>query len=203
MKMKYLNRACFMVLLALALSGCKGDKEENNSAWEASYRETIGDIEDYLIDANEMENVFNGYAYLGVHDFNEDGIPELVMGNNQAIGIYTTEANSVKKVAELYEPEEWGGINSLFYKDNSIMLVSDGSDGSGYVCFTYQDGQYITGIHDDYNAEGATVNGIESTFEEFSQIFDFNELKAGNKVELTDISDENSVESVNFTTLTW
>lgn len=203
MKMKYLNRACLMVLLALALSGCKGDKEENNPAWEVSYREAIGNIEDYLIDANGMENVFNGYAYLGVHDFNEDGTPELVMGNNQAIGIYTTEAGSVKKVTELYEPEEWGGINGLFYKDNDIMLVSDGSDGSGYVCFTYQDGQYITGIHDDYNAEGATVNGIESTFEEFSQIFDFNGLKAGNKVELTDISDENSAESVDFSTLTW
>lgn len=203
MKMKYLNRTCLMILLMLTCSGCKGEKEEKNSAWEASYREVIENIDDYLIDVNGMENEFNGYAYLGIHDFNEDGTPELVMGDNQAIGIYTTETGFVKKVAELYEPEEWGGINGLVYKDNSIMLVSDGSDGNGYVCFTYQDGQYITGIHDDYNAEDATVNGSESTFEEFSRIFDFNGLKAGNKVELTDISNENLAESVNFNTFTW
>ena len=41
-----------------------------------------------------------------------------------------------------------------------------------YVCLSYHDGEYVTGVFDEYNPDTATVNGKEVTEEKFKMRFD-------------------------------
>ena len=43
----------------------------------------------------------------------------------------------------------------------AIILVNNGSDGSCYVCLSCYDGEYVTGIYDEYHPQTAAVNGKE------------------------------------------
>ena len=97
------------------------------------------------------------------HPVDDGGVPELIIGDTVSIGIFTYEDGMVKKIADLYEPEDWGGINGVHYRENTIILVNNGSDGSCYVCLSYHDGEYVTGVFDEYNPDTATVNGKEVT----------------------------------------
>ena len=93
------------------------------------------------------------------------------------MAIFTYTNGTSKKVADLYEPVNWGGINGLCYKDNKLLLVNAGSDGCGYVGFTYDKGKYLTGIYDDYNPEVATINEKKVKGEEFRKQFNLTEFR--------------------------
>jgi hypothetical protein len=151
-------------------------EEKLDNAWESAYRDFIGSANYNLVDPYDLRSKTNEWFYLGIHDFNNDGIPELILGDDASVGIYTYKNKSVEKVTDLYETEDWMVINGLHYKNNSIVLESDGSDGIGYVCFTYLDGKYVTGSHDDYNPKDAILNDQKTTYDEFSKIFDITDL---------------------------
>ena len=62
-------------------------------------------------------------GHIGIHDFDDDGVHELMIGDGISIGIFIYEDGMAKKIADLYEPEVWGCINGAHYRENTIILV--------------------------------------------------------------------------------
>lgn len=172
--------------------------------WQPVYRNVIANAKDYELDPYNLKAGFNQHLYLGLHDFNGDNVPELIFGDGEALSIFTVEDNSLKKIADLVMTEEWGAINGVSLKDNTLLLVSAGSDGCGYECFTYTD-KYITGFYSDYDPEVATINGKSTSSDEFTKLFDLDSLKNGVTLKLIDISDtpEQRAADINFDDITF
>ena len=171
----------FPMLLCVTLFCACGEEAENQyivPEWEEAYKEIVCNMESYLADPYILRQEFDRadsdicIGYIGIHDFDDDGVPELIIGDTVSIGIFTYEDGMVKKIADLYEPEDWGGINGVHYRDNTIILVNSGSDGSCYVCLSCYDGEYVTGVYDEYKPQMAVINGKEVTEEEFKKWFD-------------------------------
>ena len=169
------------MLLCVTLLGACGKEEESQyivPEWEDAYKEIVRNMESYLADPyvlrQELKQVNSDscIGYIGIHDFDDDSVPELIIGDDISIGIFIYEDGMAKKIADLYEPEVWGCINGVHYRENTIILVNNGSDGSCYVCLSYHDGEYVMGVFDEYNLDTATVNGKEVTEEEFKMRFD-------------------------------
>lgn len=152
------------------------EAQEDADSWKHSYREILEHVEDHLADQYNLRNTWNQFMYLAIHDFNYDNVPEFIIGDNVSIAVFSYEDGEAVKIADLYEPEEWGGINGLYYCDNTLILRSDGSDGSGYVCFTFCEGKYVTGICDDYNPESGIINKTNVSRTEFNQWFNLSKL---------------------------
>ena len=171
----------FPMLLCVTLFCACGEEAENQyivPEWEEAYKEIVCNMESYLADPyilrHELDRADSDICigYIGIHDFDDDGVPELIIGDIVSIGIFTYEDGMAKKIADLYEPEDWGGINGVHYRDNTIILVNSGSDGSCYVCLSCYDGEYATGVYDEYKPQMAVINGKEVTEEEFKKWFD-------------------------------
>lgn len=188
-----------MLLCIILLAAC-GKEEENPyivPEWEAAYKEIIRSMESCLADPYLLRQESDGedsdscIGYIRIHDFDDDSVPELMIGDAVSIGIFTYEGGMVKKIADLYEPEDWSYINGVYYKDNTIILSNSGSDGSCHVCFSYRDGKYVTGVFDEYRPGVATVNGEKVTEEEFKMWFDLAELLEDSLIPRSWIKKEN------------
>ena len=189
------------VMLCAALFCACGKEESNqrdsNENWEDAYKEIVRNMESYLADPyifrqeSDRVNSDSCIGYIGIHDFDDDSVPELITGDEVSVGIFTYDNGIVKRIADLYEPEDWGCINGVHYKDNTVILINSGSDGSCYVCLSCRDGEYITGAFDEYNPETATVNGKEVTEEEFKMRFDLAELLDSSSIPRSRIKKEN------------
>ncbi len=159
---------------------------EQDGSWQSAYKNIVINSKYYLTDPYHLrgENGLNLWFYIGIHDFNDDTVPELILGDRISLSIFTYRNNTVEKVIDLYEPKGWYSINELHYTDNCLTLVSNGSDGSGYVCLTYRDGNYITGFHDVYMPAMSVLNGENTTYEEFEKIFHIENLAESSKISL-------------------
>ena len=135
-------------------------------------------------------------GHIGIHDFDDDGVHELMIGDGISIGIFIYEDGMAKKIADLYEPEVWGCINGAHYRENTIILVNNGSDGSCYVCLSYHDGEYVTGVFDEYNPDTATVNGKEVTEEEFKKWFDIAGLSRDSSIPRSRMKKEDGIATI-------
>ncbi len=231
----------FMLIVSAGLCGCSmnNEKEEQKTAawstqknseeaepddtvessvsetkemWETAYINILNNMENNLTDIYNLRTAPNEYFYIGIHDFDSDGIPELVAGDSVSAAIFTCKNGEAEKIVDLYEPEERGGINGLYYKDNNVILVSDGSGGSGYVCFTYDKGAYLSGIYDDYEPDKATINEIQVTEEEFRQQFNLSRLLENSRIEYVRMENENTLviadekiatDNLNFDLIEW
>lgn len=178
------------------------DIEDVNEAWQDAYKDIIRDRESYLVDPNNhrLKYGFNGNFYVGVHDFDNNGIPELILGDYISAAIFTYEDGKTEKVVDLaYDQDEWGGINRLSYKNNCIVIESHGNGsgdapgGNGYVCFTYEQGEYISGFYCDYEPEEATINEKPVSEEEFRKQFNLTELRENSKIEYSKINEDNEI----------
>ena len=191
------------VMLCAALFCACGKEESNqrdsNENWEDDYKEIVRNMESYLADPYifrqepDWVNSDSCIGYTGIHDFDDDSVPELFIGDEVSVGIFTYDNGIVKRIADLYEPEDWGCINGVHYKDNTVILINSGSDGSCYVCLSCYDGEYITGVFDEYNPETATVNGKEVTEEEFKMRFDLAELLDSSSIPHSRIKKDNGI----------
>ena len=200
--MKIKKKVILMVNVMCAALFCACGKEESNQRdsnenWEDAYKEIVRNMESYLADLyifrQEPDWVNNDscIGYIGIHDFEDDSVPELIIGDEVSVGIFTYDNGIVKKIADLYEPEDWGCINGVHYRDNTVILINSGSDGSCYVCLSCRDGEYITEAFDEYNPETATVNGKEVTEEEFKKCFNLTELLEDSSIPRSRIKKEN------------
>lgn len=190
------------MMLCVILLGACGKENENPHIvpeWENAYKEIVRNMESYLADPYIFRQELNRVnsdsciGYIGIHDFDDDSVPELIIGDDVSLGVFTYDNGIVKKIADLYEPEDWDYINGVYYKDNTIILINSGSDGSCYVCLSYHDGEYITGVFDEYNPDMATVNEKEVTEEEFKMWFDLAELLDDSSIPRSGIKKENRI----------
>lgn len=175
---------------------------EISGTWQDAYKNIISDINGNLPDPyNFISEYFSSdeWFYVGIHDFDNNGIPELIIGSCVSVAVFTYEEGKAEKVADLYETEEWGGLNYLCYKDNHLVLMCCGNGGidypggNGYVCFTYEQGEYITGFYCDYHPNEATINGEPVSGKEFLCQFDVHKLKENSHMEYSKVNDENEI----------
>lgn len=173
--------------------------QENN--WQTAYMEIIDQGGGHLPDPYQLrgEDGLNLSFYLGIHDFNGDGIPELILGDGLSISVYTYLNHGLEKIADLYEPEGWYMIHELYIQNNCLILVSNGSDGCGYVGFTYGDGSYITGTYNDSSLDQSVLGGEESGFKEFNDVFHITKLRADSRKPLI----KRNKEIPDWTMLVW
>ncbi|MDF2888573.1 MAG: hypothetical protein K0R23_2958 [Lacrimispora sp.] len=178
-------------------------EQENN--WQTVYKEIINHGGGHLPDPYHLrgEDGLNSWVYIGIHDFNEDGIPELILGDGISISVYTYENHGLEKIADLYEPEGWYMINELYFQNNCLILVSNGLDGCGYVGYTYRDGAYLTGTHDDYNPDQSVLDGKESAYKAFDDVFHITELKDDSKKSSIKRNKESGEFTPDWDTLIW
>lgn len=183
-------------------SGAGAEQEDN---WQSAYKDIISHGGGHLPDPYKLrgEDGLNSSIYLGIHDFNGDGIPELMLGDGISLSVYTYENHGLKKEADLYEPEGWYIINELYLQNNCLILVSNGSDGCGYVGFTWQNGAYITGTHDDYNPDRSYLNDAETTYIAFDDIFHITELEDNCKKSLIKRNRESGDFTGNWFNVIW
>lgn len=190
------------MLLCVTLFCSCGKEKENQyivPEWEDVYKEIIRNMESYLADPYifrqepDWANSDICIGYIGIHDFNDDGVPELIIGDAVSIGIFTCEDSMTKKIADLYEPEDWGYIGGVYYRENTIILVNSGSDGSCYVCLSCYDGEYVTGVYDEYKPQTAVINGKEVTEEEFKKQFDLVGLSRDSSIPRSRIKKEDGI----------
>ena len=172
------------------------NESEQEDSWQSAYKDIVNNSKYYLTDPYHLrgENGLNLWIYIGIHDFNDDNVPELILGDSISMSIFTYDHNTVEKVIDLYEPDGWYSINGLYYNNNCLTLVSNGSEGSGYVGLTYQEGKYMTGFHDDYTPAMSILNEENTTYEEFEKIFHTEKLEDSSKIPLIKMSiDKNEI----------
>lgn len=145
--------------------------------WETAYIEVINNFYEFLADPYDLRTEELGFTeddhwiYIGIHDFDGDDVPELILGDGISISVITYNMGKVEKVMDVYEPESWGVINGLNFGHDAFRLTSCGSDGCGYVNFGFRDSKYMIAIYDEYAPDEITVNGAKASFEDFNRIF--------------------------------
>lgn len=182
------------------------NQSENSEEWQDAYKEIVRNMDSYLSDpyiarSGSESEVDSVMGFVGIHDFNHDNTPELIIGDLVSVGVFTFEDGKAKKIADLYEPEGWYYISGVYYKNNTVVLVNSGSDGSCYVCFTYDDGdgigwgeKYLIGIYDEYNHMGAAIiNGEVVTEEKFNEQFDLAELLDNSGIPRSRLKKDNGI----------
>ncbi|MBR1702817.1 MAG: hypothetical protein IJ716_12760 [Lachnospiraceae bacterium] len=159
------------------------DAEQQTQTWQSAYLEILYHLQDYLAPlyypdgANTRRNIdpLDIPIYLGLHDFDEDGTLELIIGDIVTMAVFTYKDNQVEKIADLYYPDSMWCINGVFFKDHSISLACNGAGGSDFVNFGYLDGKYALGLYSQLNMPSVvTINGEESSLEEMNRIYTLN-----------------------------
>lgn len=74
---------------------------EDNTKWEEAYKVIISAIEDNLADPYFFRDSLSLYVYIGIHDFETDGTPELVIGDGISAAVFTYMEGQVQKIADL------------------------------------------------------------------------------------------------------
>lgn len=113
------------------------------------------------------------YMYLGLHDFDSDGTPELIMGDIASLAVFTYKNGNVEKLADIMMDCCWMGVSGVAFHDNTILISDHGSDGSGYVAWSYRDGAWTKAVYCEYHPKKCTINGETATYEEFCEAASF------------------------------
>lgn len=173
----------------------KIDSEEPLT-WQSAYVEIICHMEDYLPlnltypdnkDYRKNSIYYNPnhkYGCVGIHDFDGDGVPELLAGDYKGMGIFTFADGKTEKIADLCWPDFYSWMyDHADFKDNSISLNCSGSTGSWVVCFGFVEGEYRLGRYYKHAVNAGvsgnlisevTLNGEPSTPEEMKKIYNTN-----------------------------
>lgn len=150
------------------------------STWQEAYLKIVKcDPKVYLVDplaqfptVPDPSDSDDYFAFLGIHDFDQDGIPELIIGNLDTLAVFSFADGQAEKLADLYYPEAVWCINGVFFKENSLGLQCNGSGGNTYVNFGFLDGQYVLGLYSEVNGDHEVIiNGAASTLEEMNRIY--------------------------------
>ena len=114
---------------------------------------------------SEKYHPMDQLVYLGILDFDGDGIPELLAGDTITMAVFTFADGRIEKLADLYYPNTacWC-INGVYFKDNSVSVSCDGQDGSDFVDFGSLDNNGMKGFATGYYS--ASGRGLEEAREE-------------------------------------
>lgn len=187
----------------------KDQQEAQFQTWQSAYLEVIYHLWDYLapryepLSDEETRKKFDDpmnlwIFYLGLHDFDGDGVLELITGDGLGLAVFTFRDGSVEKIADLCEPdlsESWC-VNGVFFKDNRIRVECDGSGGVNLVNFGYIEGEYVLGHYNQWTpTDPIIINGREGTLEEMEQIYvlDYSEIEKEEWRERLRLVNENGI----------
>ena len=140
-------------------------EREEEAAWQRAYLYIICNMQEYLDDPyhnrmdSEKYHPMDQWVYLGIHDFDGDGIPELLAGDTTTMAVFTFVGGRVEKLADLYYPNTacWC-INAVYFKDNSVSVSGDGQDGSDFVDFGFLDNNGMKGFATRYYSVSGMVS---------------------------------------------
>ncbi len=148
------------------------------STWQEAYRTIIYNPQNYLTDMGHYRSqesaggIFYPYFYLGIHDFDSDGIPELIIGDGVSAGVFRYADGKTEKLADLCDTESPWGINGLSFHGNAVGASLAGSGGvKKVIVFSYLDGEYKLGIYSDMSNLRMTINGKPDTRENLDRIY--------------------------------
>lgn len=142
--------------------------------WQEAYRQILlADPERYLAEADTDVDIKNRQLYLGIHDYDRDEVPELIIGDLCSAAVFTFREQEARKIADLYMPDSVWCINGFYAGGDSISLQCSGSGGTNFVNFGYMDGGYVLGFYtencDDYDPP--VINGAPATLAQMDQIY--------------------------------
>ena len=146
--------------------------------WTDAYLDVVNSFPDNLLNPRDFRDITywtdtEKYMYLGIHDFDADGIPELIIGDGTSMAVFTLRDGTIEKCADITMQCCWACIDGVAFRDNAILAECDGSDGSGYTALVYKDGKWISAVYCEYHPEKCTVNGKTATYEEFCEAVPF------------------------------
>ena len=149
------------------------------STWQEAYLSVIKcDRQLLLVDLDNARYPEDTYIYLGIHDFDGDGIPELIFGDGVSLAVFTYTEGRVGRIADLYFPGIVWCVNGIAIHGNGMSVMCDGSDGTDYVNFGYIDGEYVLGLYAPQAHMEPTINGEACTVDDINRIHttDYNEM---------------------------
>lgn len=157
------------------------------ATWQEAYRKLICSNPASYLTMSEFTPIINGgevfylgddindrWLYLGIHDFDADGIPELIIGDGCALAVFTYRNGQAEKIADIDYPNEVWCVNGLYFSGNCMSAMSAGSGGIAYVSFGFLDNQYVLGRYNEQSASDVIINGEKSTLEELNRIYTTN-----------------------------
>ena len=111
------------------------------STWQEAYLSVIKcDRQQLLADPDNLRYPEDTYVYLGIHDFEGDGTPELIFGDGVSLAVFTYAEGRVERIADLYFPGNIWCVNGIAIHGNGMSVMCAGSGGMDCVNFGYIDG---------------------------------------------------------------
>lgn len=140
--------------------------------WQEAYLDIINNFPDNLLNPRDFRDITywtdtEKYMYLGIHDFDVDGTPELIIGDGTSMAVFTLREGLIEKCTDLTMQCCCPSITGVAFREHTILAECDRSYGSGYTALLYQDGKWITAVWCEHHPEQCTVNGNPATYEEF------------------------------------
>lgn len=142
--------------------------------WQEVYKQILlSDPQNYLEDADTGCNPEDRRLYLGIHDFDSDDCPELIIGDPGSAAVFTFIDGEAQKLADLCIPDTVWCINGLHARGNSISTQCNGSTGSNFVNFGFLDNEYVLGIYTELCNEydPPVINGEPGTLDQMNRIY--------------------------------
>ena len=145
------------------------------TTWQDVYRQIIlSDPHNYLaVELSSEIDMEDRQLYLGIHDYDCDGTPELIIGDSWAAAVFTYADGQAEKLADLCIPDTVWCINGLYARGNSVSVQCDGAGGIDFVNFGFLDGEYVlgiyTGLSDAYDPP--LINGKAGTIDQMNRIY--------------------------------
>ena len=149
------------------------------STWQEAYLSVIKcDRQQLLVDPDNLRYPEYTYIYLGIHDFDGDGTPELIYGDAVSLAVFTFSEGQVERIADLYFPGNVWCVNGIAIRGNGMSVMCAGSGGMDCVNFGYIDGEYVLGLYAPIEHMEPTINGETCTVDDINRIHttDYNEM---------------------------
>ena len=147
------------------------------STWQKAYLAILSAPQNYLMDINHNRSFLSAKGivepnfYVGVHDFNLDGVPELIIGDGNSLGVFSYADKKTIKLADLCDTETPWCVNGVFWDNNAVLVDCNGAGCRKYIVFGYLDGEYRMGIYSDMSDLRITINGEPATQEDLDRIY--------------------------------
>lgn len=141
------------------------------STWQEAYTYVLIDNRvKYLEDPDELRDYQETDRYLGLHDFDGDGTPELIFGDGVSAAVFTFSDGQLMKIADICFPGTVWCVNGICFGGNSLAAVCDGSGGSAFVMFGCIDGAWQLGWYTQLCDLEPTINGCAATVVDIEKI---------------------------------
>lgn len=139
--------------------------------WQQAYLKILSAPQDYLTDAGYSRSwriaagILSPNFYLGVHDFDLDGTPELIIGDGIGLDVFTYEDGKTRKLADL------GCSNGIYFGNHAVCAESDGARTRSCAVFGYVDGEYRTRIYQNLPTPSGAQRWEPSIQEDWEQMY--------------------------------